>query len=287
MAYDLGGVVVLTWTATDTTGAPAAPGAITLTITLPDGSTTSPVPQATGTGVYQANYQTVQAGRHTVRWLATGTPGPGVGVGAFADTFDVEPAAAGTILSLADGKDTLNIAVTDATFDARIRGYLAAITAVVEKLCGAVVVRQVTERHLESGAAEILMLRRTPVFQPAGQPYAVTAITPVLVYGLVYDLSLITVDPVRGTLRHTAGLPFWNGPYDVSYWAGRPVVPDNILTACRIILRHLWSLERGGAGANSQGYAADDITLLYGYAIPNRALELLDGTGTRDPGGIA
>jgi hypothetical protein len=59
------------------------------------------------------------------------------------------------------------------------------------------------------------------------------------------------------------------------------------MIAARIILRHLWSLYRGGAGANSQGYAADDVTMLYGYAIPNRALEILDGPGTRDPGGIA
>ncbi|MDH6111920.1 hypothetical protein P3T36_006897 [Kitasatospora sp. MAP12-15] len=287
MAYDLGAVVVLAWTVTDTANAPAAPGAITLTITLPDGSTATPTPQATALGVYQAYYQSAQAGRHTVRWLATGTPGPGVGVGALVDAFDVEAGSAGTILSLADAKDTVNIAQSDTTFDARIRGYNAAVTAIVEKLAGAVVVRQVTERHLESGASEILMLRRTPVFQPATQPYPIVSITPVLTYGLVYDLSLLTVDPVRGTLRHTAGLPFWNGPYDVTYTCGRPIVPDNVLTACRIILRHLWSLERGGAGANSQGYAADDAVMLYGYAIPNRALELLDGPGTRDPGGIA
>lgn len=286
MAYDLGGVAVLTWTVTDTTGAPAAPGAITVTITLPDGTTASPVPTATATGVYQATYVTTEAGRHTVRWLATGTPGPGVGVGAAVDSFDVEAGLADTILSLADAKDALNILATDTTFDARIRGYNAAITAVVEHLCGPVVVRTVTERHLESGAAEVLMLRHPPIYQPAGQPYPVISITPVLTYGLVYDLSLITVDPVRGTLRHTAGLPFWNGPYDIVYMCGRPIVPDNVLTACRIILRHLWSLERGGAGT-TQAYAADDVTMLYGYAIPNRALELLDGAGTRDPGGIA
>ncbi|MDH6134656.1 hypothetical protein P3T37_004060 [Kitasatospora sp. MAA4] len=287
MPYDLGGVAALSWSVIDTTGAPAAPGAITVTVTLPDGSTATPTPMATVFGSYQAFFQTTQAGRHTVRWLATGTPGPGVGVGAMVDSFDVEPGLAGTILSLADAKDTVNIAQSDTTFDARIRGYNAATTAIVEKLAGAVVVRQVTERHLESGASEILMLRRAPVFQPVGQPYPVISITPVLTYGLVYDLSLITVDPVRGTLRHVAGLPFWNGPYDVTYTCGRPIVPDNVLTACRVILRHLWSLERGGNGANSQGYAADDTVMLYGYAIPNRAIELLDGPGTRDPGGIA
>jgi hypothetical protein len=284
--YDLGGVAVLNWTVDDVTGAPAAPDAVTLTVTLPDGSTATPTPTVVSTGVYEAYFPTTQAGRHTYRWVATGTPGPGVGVGAGIDSFDVEASLAGTILSMADCRETLNLAATNTSYDTRIRAYNSAITGVVEKLCGPVVVRTVTERYLESGEAEIIMLRKVPVYQPSTQPYPIISITPVLTYGLVYDLSLLTVDPLLGTLRHEAGLPFWNGPYDITYMAGRPIVPDNIMTACRIILRHLWALERGGTGAASQ-YASDDITMLYGFAIPNRALELLDGPGTRDPGGIA
>ncbi|WP_037605839.1 Ig-like domain repeat protein [Streptacidiphilus rugosus] len=285
MSYDLGGVAVLSFTATDTAGTPATPAGITVTVTLPDGSTATPTPQLVSTGVYQALYLTTQAGRHTYRWLATGVPGPGVGVGALTDSFDVEPAVAGTVLSLQDCRDTLN--VTSTATDAKIRTYSAAITGVLEKLCGPIVVRQVTERYLESGESEVLMLRKTPVFQPAGQAYPIAAITPVLTYGVTYDVSLLTVDKSTGLLRHVAGIPFWNGPYDITYSCGRPVIPDNILTAARIILRHLWSLERGGAGANSIGYPADDAVMLYGFSIPNRALELLDGPGTRDPGGIA
>lgn len=287
MPYDLGGVAVLSWTTVDTAGAPAAPGTIALTVTLPDGSTATPTPQMVSTGVYEAYYVTTQAGRHTYRWVATGVAGPGVGVGAFTDSFDVVPALSGTILSLSDCHETLNIPTATTTYDAKVREYNAAITYVLEKLAGPVVVRQVTERYLESGESEVLMLRRVPVYQPATQPYPIISITPVLTYGLTYDLSLITVDTQIGTLRHTAGIPFWNGPYDITYMCGRPIVPDNIMAAARIILRHLWSLERGGGGANSQGYPADDVTMLYGYAIPNRALELLEGPGTRDPGGIA
>jgi hypothetical protein len=284
--YDLGGVAVLNWTVTDVDDAPAAPGGITATLTLPDGSTATPTPQVVSTGVYQAFYPTTQCGRHTFRWVATGTPGPGVGVGAGVDSFDVEAATAGTILSMADCRETLNIAATNTSFDTRIRAYNSAITGVVEKLCGPVVVRQVTERYLENGMSEVLVLRSTPVYQPAGQTYPIISITPIMTYGLTWDLSLIAVDPITGVMRHTAGLSFFNGPYDVTYMAGRPIVPDNIMTACRIILRHLWALERGGTGAASQ-YAADDVTMLMGYAIPNRALELLDSPGSRDPGGIA
>ena len=287
MSYDLGDAVALSFTAFDVNGAAAAAAAVTLTIALPDGTSATPTIEYPSPGNYQAYYLTTQPGRHTYRWLATGTPGPGVGVGSFPDSFDVTPALSGTILSLIDCHDELNIPVANTTFDSRIRGCNAAVTGIVEKLCGPVVVRTITERYLESGESEIIMLRKVPIYQPATQPYPIVAITPVLTYGLTYDLSLLTVDPLLGTLRHTAGLPFWNGPYDITYTCGRPIVPDNILEGTRIILRHLWSLYRGGSGANSQGYAADDTTMIMGYAVPNRALEVLDAPGSRDPGGIA
>ena len=287
MPYDLGGVAVLNFTALDVDNEAAAAAAVTLTITQPDGTLATPTIQYPSAGNYTSYFQTTQAGRHTYRWLATGTPGPGVGVGAMIDSFDVEAPLAGTILSMADAHETLNIPASDTSYDTRIRAYNSAITAVVEKLCGPVVVRQVTERYLENGMSEVLILRSTPLYQPAGQAYPVVSITPVMTYGMQYnDLSLIAVDPITGVMRHTAGLSFFNGPYDITYSAGRPIVSDNIMTGSRIILRHLWSLERGGAGA-VRGQVADDVTMIMGYAIPNRALELLDGAGTRDPGGIA
>jgi hypothetical protein len=286
MPYDLGGVAVLSFTALDVNGDAAPAAAIALTITLPDGSTATPSIEVPSAGNYEAYYLTSQPGRHTYRWVATGTPGPGVGVGAMVDSFDVIAGVADTILSLADCRETLNLSATDTTYDSRIRAYNSAITAVIEHLCGPVVVREVTERYLENGMSEVLILRSIPVYQPAGQTYPIISITPVMTYGLTWDLSLISVDPVTGVMRHTAGLSFFNGPYDVTYMCGRPIVQDNQMTASRIILRHLWSLERGGVGA-ARGQVADDVTMIMGYAIPNRALELLDGSGTRDPGGIA
>jgi hypothetical protein len=285
--YDLGGVAVLTFTAYDTSGTPAAPGAITLSVTLPDGTTASPTPQLVSVGTYQAFFLTTQPGRHTYRWLATGTPGPGVGVGADGDSFDVLPVLTGTVISQAECLDELNLASAAQTLQIRAREHNQAVTFVLEKLCGPIVVRTVTERYLESGEAMVIMLQKLPVYQPATQPYPIISITPILTYGMTYDLNLLTVDKATGALRHTAGLSFWNGPFDITYTCGRPIVPPNIMIAARIILRHLWSLYRAGTGANSQGYASDDVTVMYGYAIPNRALEILDGPGTRDPGGIA
>lgn len=287
MPYDVGDVAVLTWTSVDINGAPAPAGAISLTINLPDGTQASPTPTMGAPGVYTATYQTAQTGRHTYRWQATGTPGAGVGVGAYTDSIDVWPSLDNTILSLADVKEMLHIQPSTLTLDGRIRELNAAVTGLIERLTGgAIVVRQVKDRLLESGESEVLMLLHTPVYQPPGQQYPIISITPVMTYGLVYDLNLITVDTTTGLMRHTAGIPFWNGPYDVTYMAGRPIIQQNITEAAKIILRHLWSMERGGGGSGLS-QSGDDTTMVYGFAIPNRALQLLEAPGTLDPGGMA
>jgi hypothetical protein len=294
MPYDLGAVVPLDWQATDVTGAPANATSITLTVTTPDGVSTPLTPtralppdqQGTATGWYYYDYPTTQAGRHTIRWVGAGTPGPGVGVGAHTDSFDVRSGTDDTIISLADAKRRLRI--TDTAYDDDVREYLGAITGVVEKLAGCCIIRQVTDRIRAGGL--MIALDHWPVYQPAGQQYPLIAMTPVLTYGLVYDLSLLTVNIAEGTpgnfVRHTAGLPFIYGPYDFTYTVGRPVIPDNIMLATSIILRHMWGMERSG---NRSGLDApdDDVTTVYGFAIPNRALEILDAPGTRDVGGIA
>lgn len=292
MPFDLGGVVPLDYQAKDVTGAPAAAGSIALSVTTPDGVTTMLTPttglppdQAGGpsTGWYYYDYVTTQAGRHAVRWVASGTPGPGSGVGAGTDSWDVRSGVDNTIISLSDAKRRLRLTGTTADDD-DIREYLAAITGVVEKLAGAVMIRQVTERVRAGGM--FIALNRTPIYQPSTQPYQLVSMTPVLTYGLVYDLSLLTVDTQMGMVRHSAGLPFIYGPYDIVYTIGRPIVPDNLILASAIILRHLWGLERPGnrGGLNQPD---DDVTMMYGFAIPNRALEILTAPGTREIGGIA
>lgn len=302
MPYDLGAVAVIEWQLTDVSDAPAnaaALGDVTLQVTTPDGNTTSYTPtqglppdvssaDSGPTGWYYYEYVTSQVGRHTVSWTATGTPGVGTGVGARTDAWDVRSAVDYSIISLSDAKRRLRIDQDDTAFDEDIRLYLEAITGVVEKLAGCCVVRQVTDRVRAGGL--MVELNRWPVYQPAGQTYQLIAMTPVLTYGLTYDLSLLTVNIAEGApgnyVRHTAGLPFIYGPYDFTYTVGRPVIPSNIILATSIILRHQWGLERAG---DPRGLAApdDDTTLMWGFAIPNRALEILDAPGTREVGGIA
>src|SRR5438445_9125878 len=115
---------------------------MTLTITLPDGTTTVITPVAPiSTGLYQYDYPTVQSGRHVARWVGTGT-----NPGAYVDVFDVISASPGYIMSLADAKEQLNI--TGTASDEELRVFLESATDVVERIRGQAMVRRtVTEEH--------------------------------------------------------------------------------------------------------------------------------------------
>lgn len=284
MTYDLGGVAVLSFTATDTAGAAANATSCTITITQPDGTVVGPTTLTGTAGVYSYNFVTTQSGRHTYRFVATGTPGPGVGVGALDDVFDVYQSTPTTLVSLADSKTLLRIPAAVTTFDNDLRFFNESTAAFIDKFCGPMVPRQVTERH--TAGAKTLMLRQVPVYQPAANPYPIQAITPVLTYGVPYpDLSLLSVDKKTGEIIHTIGLPFFYGQYDITYWAGRSYIGAHVLLAAQVILKHLWAMERGGSRPNQvTPGAADDMGQLWGFAIPNRALELLEPE--RTPAGI-
>jgi hypothetical protein len=280
--YELGQVAALSFTAHDTTGTPANGTACTLTIQRPDGTTDGPYSPAGTAGVYTYNYLTTVAGRYTYRWAATGAPGPGVGVDAFTDVFDVRAASAGNVLSFADAKAALNIPAGDTQFDTQIMHYNRSVTAFVEKFCGPVSVRTVTEREYVGGMS--IALEQVPVVEAPLQVSQIISMTPVLTYGLIYDITQLTVDFPRGLIRHTAGLPFIYGPYDMTYSAGRTIVTDEILLGAETILAHQWQQRRGGAGQVGS-FGSDDVTVMWGFAVPNRALEILESQ--RAPAGIA
>lgn len=65
-------------------GVPTNPTAVTLTVRAPDGTTTTPTPANTATGVYEATVSADQAGTWIYRWQGTGTV-----VGADEGTFYV------------------------------------------------------------------------------------------------------------------------------------------------------------------------------------------------------
>lgn len=269
MPFDLGDTVRLAAECTDAGGTLSNAGTATLTITLPDGTTATPAVSAPAvTGQYSLDYVTTQPGRHSVRWLFANP------ASAYTDVFDVREDTPPLILSLADAKAQLNIKTT--RDDDELRSWTEAVTTVVEDLAGVCVRRSFTEEHpMPFAGSPTLALNRTPAV-------SLTSVTD-LVYGNVYPVADLLLDTSTGIVQHSLGCRLY-GTLSVTYVAGRPVVPANITAAAKIILQHLWQSVR--TGSRSPG-RSDDVTTIpgFGYAIPNRALQLLEPH--RLPPGVA
>jgi hypothetical protein len=268
--HDLGDTVVLRFEIRDATGVLTTPAATAVAIALPDGTINTAQSLATSAvGIYELSYLPVQSGRHVVRVTATA---PGV---AIVDQFDVRPAYPAYLVSLADTKARLNIDATDYSNDEELRSIIEAATLVVE-------------RHLRQVVA-----RRTVVETVIPtRGVAALSFTPVLALTSVVSVDGLTTWP-PGSLRLTDSL-VWTatgldlyGPLTITYTAGSAVVPANYSEATLEIIAHLWSSQRlsslgprpfGGYGQGGEeslpGLAA------FGFAIPNRAVELL---GPRPP----
>lgn len=262
MAFDLGDLVPLTVEIKDADGALAAPGDITLTITLPDGTPVTPTPSSPSLGRYQYDYPTVQEGRHTARWVATGA-----NASAYVDAFDVRPAAPRYIVSLADTKAHLNIDPGVLAHDEELRTYIEAATNVVQDHTGLTLVRASRTDRVRPSSGSELWLPRRPVI-------SVTSLT---------SLDLSVTWPVTSTdvylksewgqLTRLAGTP-WYGDMLASYVPGVAVIEERYTLAAKIIIQHLWSTQRQPSVGPS-AFGGGPAPAGPGFAIPNRALELL------------
>jgi hypothetical protein len=277
MTYDLGDTAPLGTTVRDASGVLANAGNMALTITLPDNTTVSvPAATPTSTGTYAYDYPTTQAGRHIVRWLATG-----VNAGAYVDVFDVREAAPPMLYSLSSAKAKLDIPVTSTAEDEDLRECIEATTFAVEYFTGPVVRR--TVRQVAAGGRDAIALHTTPIL-------AVTSVTPLQDWQQAVDTGVLDVDAATGIVRRTDNLCFPAGDYRWVYTAGRTAVAANVSLAGKLILQHLWRTNFGAARGlvgigGGEDFSVTEPVPGLGYAIPNRALQLLQPD--RDLGGFA
>lgn len=264
MAYDLGDVVTISVNVKDSTGTLANAGAITLTITLPDGTTTTPSTANSSTGVYTATYTPTQVGRHGVRWVATGA-----NAGAYTDVFDVLDPALLPIVSLADTKAHLNI--TTSTDDEELRRTIAVASEAAESYCNRVFRRQtVTEYH--DGGKQAVLLRQAPVL----------SITTVVENGTTLTSTDYTADLNAGLVYRGSAAAPWQWYYGIqvvviTYVAGYTDPPQAAQQAVLELTRHLWQTQRGNVALPSLGGADDPIGWgQTAFSMPNRVRELLD-----------
>jgi hypothetical protein len=280
--YPLGQPIRLSTTVKDVTGTLVNAGALTLLVKLAQadgtqattGTYASPTNDSTGT--YHQDIPVtdlVAAGHYQYTWTATGT-GAGVSFGEF-DVFDALSET--SVLPLQDAKDALNIPQATTTFDTEIASYIATIRSSLEKATGGPLVnRTITERSEMMQNQTVIPVRQRPLV-------SVTSIASAS--GSAIDISGgLDLDTNAGLIRRKLGLPFY-GPFftwlpqvSVVYVAGWGVsVPAAFNTFARIVLQHLWSSQRGPA-ALPMGGGETVVIPGFGFAIPNMAAELLNGS---------
>ena len=280
-----GAQVPLTWVNTDTNGNPQDAGSlssVSVTVYQPDSTTVTPTVTRTGTGTYAATFTSTQAGHHAYTWLSTDATYPG----AFGDSFEIQPLPDTTIVSLAEAKEILHQTSTTAN-DAKIQGYNGAVTNWIEYVCGPVVPQTVIETIPSKGT--VVALSKPPVIEllpwtvlPAELaqtgitlPSPVSPMIRTRLYGIEWPLTQLYCDLRRGIVTHTSGLPFFYCAYIWQYQAGRQVIPWGIYEAHKIALKHIYYVENAGTGSGTGSGDSETVQTGFGFAVPNRAVELL------------
>jgi hypothetical protein len=278
---DLGDFVVLTFNVRDASGALADAGAAVLTVTLPDASTSTPAVTHTATGVYTATFTTTQAGRHAVRWVATGANAQ-----AYTDVFNVSPAAPGLIISLADARLGLGLTTGATAKDDDLRSAILGATPIMEDLVGPILSRSCDEWH--DGGAPTVRLLQAPCLSVATVVESWGTFTRTLTAqpldGTGFDAYGYTVDLNDGILqRRVSGQSGIFNPgrrnIHVTYVAGRTVISENILKATRRLVRHFWQQEQQTPPRPdlSAPESTPMTTTPSGFAVPQVVVDLCAG----------
>lgn len=262
MAYDLGDVATLAVQIKDSTGTLANAGALAATITLPDGTTTTPTVSNPSTGNYQISYVTTQLGRHGIRWVATGA-----NAGAFTDVFEVSDPAFWPIVSLADMKTHLNI--TSTTDDEELRFMISVATNIAENYCNRALTRQTVVETRDGGGTSIIL------FQPP-----VLSISSIVENTTTLAASDYTTDLASGIVyrgSQIARLPFFPGRQNitVTYVAGYTNPPPMAQHTVKEIVRWLWQTSQQGPRPGF-GQSGQEITSFGSDALPTWLLRPLD-----------
>lgn len=273
---DLGDPVVLTFLVKDASGALVDAGAAVCTVTLPDNSTNTPTVSHTGTGTYAATFTTTQAGRHQVRWVATGANAQ-----TYADVFNVTAASLPWIVGLAEARASLGLPAGATANDEVLRSKLTAATPVMEDIVGPVLPATFDD-WLDGGATTVRVLNYplisvTSVQESYGNFTRTLTAQPL--DGPGFDAYGYTVDLAAGILqRRTSGRvgEFAAGRRNVhvTYQAGRTVTPANIIEATLRLVRHLYQEEQQGFARPEFGSGEPMVMTPSGFVVPRAVIEL-------------
>lgn len=129
------------------------------------------------------------------------------------------------------------------------------------------------EEGVEFLVGPVIHATVTETVHPSRSGVAVLAKCPVVSVTSVLSNGVSVTHALNAEAGIISGLP-WAGDLVVTYTVGRTVLPDSIRLAALIIAAHLWDTQRGPATSPLQEEETTEVPGL-GYAVPNRALELL------------
>lgn len=245
---DLGETYQYRQTITDTTGAVGAAGSVTVTITLPDGSTVTPTVSNTGVGLYDVDYLTTQAGRHVLAGSATGGV-LGSAVKKFDDVFHVEQPGR-MLVGYDDAVSQLRASgvITSVPDREQLRWIVIAASDAVERALGVVVCRR-TITDTFDGSTGVIRLRQRPLPSPDGfvTVASVSEGGVALVSGTGFVLRRSDWSLMRGTGLYAS---WWARGYDnvsVTYDAGCTVVPPVLRSMTLATVEAMWQSSQQAA----------------------------------------
>ena len=267
-----GGMYMIAFDVLDATGVLTHAATATLTITLPDGTTATPVITDTAvSGQYRLAYQTTIPGRYTAHAVTTGP------VTSWDDEFDAAATPWPAMVSLADAKAQLNMDVTDHAFDDELRDFIAAATGAAESYKHEVIVRRAVTDELDLGCygysygnwygfRQRFRVRSVPVI----------SLTSVASWDgtVTWDVTQMRANP-SGTVRVMAGMPV-TGLVEVAYIAGYAQIPAHYKRGALVILQHLWETQRGQGTVASGVIGTEEHWRQPGefFSVPDKAKEL-------------
>lgn len=259
MPYDIADSVPLAWDVKDAAGAPTNATTAVLTVTKPDGTTETPTVTNPPSvmGQYRVTYIPTVEGRYTWRAVTT------VPNTAYQDVFEVREAVSPALISLVDAKAQLNISGT--TQDEELRGWIEAVTTVVESYVGPIVRRTHTRR---------VCGYRNAIPLPHTQVTAVTAVTLVSDGSSPITLSDLAINTQAGIVTYKSGARFAYGDMDFTYTVSRSYVEPNWQQAAALILQSNWGSQLGNL-PSIQGDTPGYVVTGSGYLVPYRAESLL------------
>lgn len=171
------------------------------------------------------------------------------------------------IVTLRAGKKQLNIDEDDTRDDLEIQLYIDALVQPMERELGRVVEQRtfVDEYDFPAGTTSFL-LRQVPAVSLT----SIAAVDGSTTWSA--DPTAMHLSGESGRVTVLSGSPL-SGLVAVTYVAGPATVAANVQLAGLIVLQHLWETQRGRMGTVPGG--GGEFMVPAGYALPNRACELL------------